>query len=559
MKAGTAQKFSNALLSGAAGVASFVFSLCAFLYITNLNDQIIASIVAGAFCLLICYIASERPNSESARALTALGDRLLAVEDGDLVSPPPAIVRQNMPKLAAAVDTLFAEVRASIENAQALGMYDPVTSLPNRLHFRSEADKLLGGAAAGSSCAMLFVDLDRFKMVNDSLGHARGDQLLIMVANRLRVVVTAEVAEGPGKRPLLARLAGDEFTLFFPEITSVSDVERVARRIALAISEPFELYGHSVDIGASIGVAISPDHGSSIESLMRAADIAMYRAKALGGGQHCLFNDELAADHQRKIDIEKALTEAVQRGEFVLAYQPQLSLVTGELVGTEALLRWNHPRDGLCLPGSFIPVAESTGLISEIGDWVIGEISATLGNWHRDGFDRRVAFNVSPRQLDRVDFFSRLRHALADNGVPLSMVELEFTETAAMRASEAVVAEIAALRADGVRISIDDFGTGYSNLSRLRTRPLDRVKLDPSLIADIEQSERARVIVQAVIQLIKGVDCEIVAEAVETSAQADILRAMGCHTIQGFVFAEPMFEDEYLGWTRDAGSSRIVA
>jgi GGDEF domain-containing protein len=209
MKAGTAQKFSNALLSGAAGVASFVFSLCAFLYITNLNDQIIASIVAGAFCLLICYIASERPNSESARALTALGDRLLAVEDGDLVSPPPAIVRQNMPKLAAAVDTLFAEVRASIENAHALGMYDPVTSLPNRLHFRSEADKLLGGAAAGSSCAMLFVDLDRFKMVNDSLGHARGDQLLIMVANRLRVVVTAEVAEGPGKRPLLARLAGD--------------------------------------------------------------------------------------------------------------------------------------------------------------------------------------------------------------------------------------------------------------------------------------------------------------------------------------------------------------
>lgn len=559
MKAGTAQKFSNALLSGAAGVASFVFSLCAFLYITNLNDQIIASIVAGAFCLLICYIASERPNSESARALTALGDRLLAVEDGDLVSPPPAIVRQNMPKLAAAVDTLFAEVRASIENAQALGMYDPVTSLPNRLHFRSEADKLLGGAAAGSSCAMLFVDLDRFKMVNDSLGHARGDQLLIMVANRLRVVVTAEVAEAPGKRPLLARLAGDEFTLFFPEITSVSDVERVARRIALAISEPFELYGHSVDIGASIGVAISPDHGSSIESLMRAADIAMYRAKALGGGQHCLFNDELAADHQRKIDIEKALTEAVQRGEFVLAYQPQLSLVTGELVGTEALLRWNHPRDGLCLPGSFIPVAESTGLISEIGDWVIGEISATLGNWHRDGFDRRVAFNVSPRQLDRVDFFSRLRHALADNGVPLSMVELEFTETAAMRASEAVVAEIAALREDGVRISIDDFGTGYSNLSRLRTLPLDRVKLDPSLIADIEQSERARVIVQAVIQLIKGVDCEIVAEAVETSAQADILRAMGCHTIQGFVFAEPMFEDEYLGWTRDAGSSRIVA
>ena len=348
--------------------------------------------------------------------------------------------------------------------------------------------------------------------------------------------------------------------MFFPGISSVADVERVARRIAVAIAEPFELYGHSVDIGASVGVAVGPDHGNSIESLMRAADIAMYRAKALGGGQHCLFDDELAAEHQRKMDTERALTEAVQRGEFVLAYQPQLSLVTGELVGTEALLRWNHPRGRLCMPGEFIPIAETTGLISEIGEWVTGEVAATLGAWHREGFDRRVAFNVSPRQLDRADFFARLRESFTESGVPLSLVELEFTETAAMRASEAVVAEIAALRQDGARIALDDFGTGYSNLARLSTLPIDRVKLDPALIADIEQSEKARVIVQAVMQLIQGIECEIVAEAVETAAQADILRAMGCHTIQGHVFAEPMFEDEYLAWTRDAsGPSRIVA
>ena len=560
MKPGTAQKISNAVLSSAAGLASFVFSICAFLYLTNFNDQVVASIVAGAFCLLVSYIASERPNSESARALAALGERLMAVEDGDLISPPPAIVRRNMPKLAAAVDTLFAEVRASIENAQALGMYDPVTSLPNRLHFRSEADKLLAEAPQGSQCAMLFVDLDRFKMVNDSLGHARGDQLLIMVANRLRVVVTAELNESPSRRPLLARLAGDEFTVFFPQISSVKDVERVARRIAVAIAEPFELYGHSVDIGASIGVALGPDHGNSVESLMRSADIAMYRAKALGGGQHCLFDDDLAAEHQQRIDTERALTDAVQRDEFILAYQPQLSLITGELVGTEALLRWSHPRHGLRMPGEFIPIAETTGLISEIGDWVMAEVAATLGAWHREGSDRRVAFNVSPRQLDRADFFTRLRHAFAENGVPLSLVELEFTETAAMKASDAVVAEIAALRADGAKISIDDFGTGYSNLSRLRTLPIDRVKLDPSLIVDIEGSEKARVIVQAVMHLIAGIGCEIVAEAVETSAQADILRAMGCHTIQGYVFAQPMFEDEYLAWTRDAaGPSRVVA
>src|SRR5574338_418667 len=192
MKAGTAQKVSNAVLSCAAGAASFLFSLAAFLYITELDEKIVAAMIAGAFCLLVSYIASERPNSESARALAALRDRLMAVEDGDLVSPAPAVVKQTMPKLAAAVDTLFAEVRASIENAHALGMYDPVTSLPNRLHFRSEADKLLSEVTEGTKTAMLFVDLARFKMVNDSLGHARGDQLLIMVANRLRVVVNAE-------------------------------------------------------------------------------------------------------------------------------------------------------------------------------------------------------------------------------------------------------------------------------------------------------------------------------------------------------------------------------
>ena len=552
MQAGTAQKVSNAILSGAAGLASFIFSLAALLYITELNEKIVASLVAGTFCLLVSYIASERPNSRSARALSALGDRLLAVEDGDLISPAPPIVRETMPKVAAAVDTLFAEVRASIENAHALGMYDPVTSLPNRLHFRSEADKLLGDIPDGGRAAMLFVDLDRFKNVNDSLGHARGDQLLIMVANRLRVVVTAELSEKVSKRPLLARLAGDEFTIFFPHIVSVEDVERVARRVALAISEPFELYGHSVDIGASIGVSVSPDHGTSIESLMRAADIAMYRAKARGGGQHCLFNDELAAEHQGKIETERALTEAVHHGEFQLALQPQLSLVTGEVVGGEALLRWNHPRDGLRMPATFIPVAERTGLVSEIGDWVIGEVALVLGGWARDGFEHRVSFNVSPRQLDRIDFFARMRQAFADRGVPLSMIELEFTESAAMEASEAVLEEIAALRRDGARIAIDDFGTGYSNLARLRTMPLDRVKLDPSLIAEIDTCEKARVIVQAVVQLIKGVGCEIVAEAVENSAQADILRAMGCDTVQGYVFGEPMFEPEYRAWVSNA-------
>jgi diguanylate cyclase (GGDEF)-like protein len=560
MKAGMAQKISNTVLSCAAGLASFLFSLTALLYLTDFDEKIVAALVAGCFCLLVSYVASERPNSESARALSALSERLIAVEDGDLVSPAPPAVRRTMPKLAAAVDTLFAEVRASIENAHALGMYDPVTSLPNRLHFRSEADKLLGEAPQGAKSAMLFVDLDRFKMVNDSLGHARGDQLLIMVANRLRVVVNAEFSGNARARPLLARLAGDEFTMFFAEAQSVAEIERAARRVVLAISEPFELSSHSIDIGASIGVAISPDHGTSIESLMRAADIAMYRAKSRGGGQHCLFNSELASEHQQKVETEKALTEAVQRDEFLLAFQPQMSIVTGEVVGAEALLRWNHPRDGLRMPNSFIPVAERTGVIAEIGDWVMSEVASLLGSWRGEGFNGRLAFNVSPRQVERPDFFARLRHAFLDAQVPLSTIELEFTESAAMEVSQTVLDDIAALRADGVTIAIDDFGTGYSNIARLRTMPLDRVKLDPSLIADIETSEKARVIVQAVIHLIKGVDCDVVAEAVETVAQADILRAMGCDIVQGFVFSPPMFEDEFLAWVGNAsGGARSVA
>ncbi|MBV9528020.1 EAL domain-containing protein [Sphingomonas sp.] len=556
MKAGTAQKISNTILSCTAGFASFVFSLATLIYITSLDQKIVAAIVAGTFCLLISYVASERPNSESARALAALGDRLLAVEEGDLVSPAPAVVRQTMPKLATAVDTLFAEVRASIENAHALGMYDPVTSLPNRLHFRSEADKLLGEARSGTSCAMLFVDLDRFKVVNDSLGHARGDQLLIMVANRLRVLVNSEFTGSARTRPLLARLAGDEFTLFFPEVPSIAEVERIARRLVQSIAEPFELNSHNVDIGASIGIACAPEHGNSVESLMRAADIAMYRAKASGGGQHSLFSEQLAADYQDKVDTEKALSEAVQRGEFQLVYQPQMSLITGETCGAEALLRWNHPRDGLRLPATFIPVAERTGIISEIGDWVVGEVAAVLGNWQRTGFDQRLSFNISPRQLDRPDFFARLRDAFADAQVPLSSIELEFTESAAMQVSDGVLGEIASLRDNGATIAMDDFGTGYSNLARLRSMPLDRVKLDPWLTADIEHSEHARVIIQAVVQLIRGVGCEIVAEAVETVAQADILRAMGCDVIQGFVFSPAMPEAEFVAWV---GSGRQTA
>ncbi len=554
-----AQKYANALLSGAAGLASFIFSLAALLYLTELDEKIVASLVAGTFCLLICYIASERPNSQSARALSALGDRLLAVEEGDLTSPAPALVQKTMPAVAQAVDKLFAEVRASIDNAHALGMFDPVTSLPNRLHFRGEADKLL--ATCEGSCAMLFVDLDRFKAVNDSLGHARGDQLLTMVANRLRIVVTADVDPGSGPRPLVARLAGDEFTIFLSGVER-EQVSRVARRVGTAIAEPFELHGHSIDIGASVGVAMAPEHGTSVEALMRAADIAMYQAKGMGGGQVVTFSNALAKRHAHKIETERALTEALERGEFTLALQPQMSLRTGEVTGAEALLRWNHPRGNVARPSDFIAIAESCGVITDIGDWVVSETAEILAHWQERGRARRVAMNVSPRQLERGDFFARVREAFETRGVPLSLVELEFTETAAMRCSEEQIAAMAALRTDGATIAIDDFGTGYSNIARLRSMPLDRVKLDPSIVVDIDRSEKARNIVQSVITLIHAVGADIVAEAIENAAQADILRTMGAQVVQGFVFAPPMSEEEFFTWLDNAETRkgpRLVA
>ncbi|MCJ7422120.1 putative bifunctional diguanylate cyclase/phosphodiesterase [Sphingomicrobium astaxanthinifaciens] len=544
-----AQKFANALLSGAAGLASFVFSLAALLYLTELDEKILASIVAGTFCLLICYIASERPNSQSARALAALGDRLLAVEEGDLTSPAPPLVQESMPAVAQAVDKLFAEVRASIDNAHALGMFDPVTSLPNRLHFRGEADKLL--ATCERDCAMLFVDLDRFKGVNDSLGHARGDQLLTMVANRLRNVVNLEAGPEDMPRPLVARLAGDEFTIFLAGVKP-EGVEGIARRVCRAIAEPFELHGHSIDIGASVGVALAPCHGDSVEKLMRAADIAMYQAKSLGGGRYVTFSSALAKRHEHKIATERALTEALERGEFTLALQPQMSLRTGEVTGAEALLRWNHPHGNVAKPSDFIEVAESCGAITDIGNWVLGECAEILAQWQERGRARRVAVNVSPRQLERGDFFERVREAFEARSIPLSLVELEFTETAAMRCTEEQIAAMAALRADGATIAIDDFGTGYSNIARLRSMPLDRVKLDPSLVVDIDRSEKARNIVQSVITLIHAVGADIVAEAIENAAQADLLRTMGAQVVQGYVFAPPMNEDEFFTWLDNA-------
>ena len=545
------ERISNFLVSLFAGIASFLFTLVAVIMLRDLDEQIAASLTMGLFALLIVWVASERPNSGHARAVSALIDRLLAVNKGDLTSPAPAAVRQEMPALASAVDNLFAQVRSNLDNVHVMALYDAVTALPNRIHFKGEADRILKSRAPGDRAALLFIDLDGFKEVNDNLGHALGDHVLIMVANRLREVVKAEAPPGQEPQPLLARLAGDEFTLLLPAVEDAQEAERIAGRCLEALGQPYSADGHTVDMGASIGVAICPRHGEDLTSLMKAADTAMYDAKAKGRARVSLYRPEMAAAVEQKIMTEKALRQALALGEFELAFQPQVCARTGAVLAAEALLRWNHPTEGMRLPGSFIAVAEESSLMVDIGDWVIEAAAATLQRWREAGMTQRLTFNVSSRQLERPDFFKRLRETLVRTSAPPWLLELEFNESLAMKCDEAALRELAALREDGIFVAIDDFGSGYSNLSRLNEMPLDRIKLDQRLVQGVDVSDGARTIVSAIIHLIHGLGCEAVAEGVERSEQRDVLRAIGCDLLQGYAFAEPMGEPEFVAWMGD--------
>jgi len=544
-------KISSRLLSVFAGATAFIFTFAGFLLLSGLDEQLVASMLIGLFALMLVWIAAEKPNSGHARAVSALIDRLLAVRSGDLTSPAPPQLRSEMPALAAAVDGLFEQVRSNLDNVNAMAMYDPVTALPNRVHFRREADRVLKARRNDDRTALLFIDLDGFKEVNDHLGHAQGDQVLIMVANRLRVVVKAETEAGTLSPPLLARLAGDEFTLLLPGLGSREEAARIAGRALAALSEPFRSGERMVEMGASIGVAICPDHGGDLTALMKAADIAMYQAKKNGRSRVCLFDSALGEACEERERTETGLHRALERDEFELAFQPQHCVRTGAAVGAEALIRWNHPSGSVRMPDSFIPVAEASSLILDIGDWAIGAAAQAIGRWRVAGQSQRIALNVSPRMLERRDFFEKLRRALAGSASAPWPLELEFTESVAMQLSDSVVAELAALREQGVSIAIDDFGCGYSNLARIRTMPVDRIKLDSSLVAEIDSSASARDILSAVIHLVHGLGCEAVAEGVERQEQIDVLRTIGCDVIQGLSCGAPMTEGAFLRWLRE--------
>ena len=499
--------------------------------------------------MVLCWVATQRTAAAAAAAIDIAVDRLADAKDGALHAKVPARLRHSVPTLAAAVDRLYAQLSANLESIQQLALYDPVTALANRTSFRTRAERLLADHPDGPA-ALLFIDLDRFKAVNDTRGHACGDILLSMVANRLRAVAEGAAREG-GIPPLVGRLAGDEFTMFLPVLLDTAMSAVVAQRVLDALAAPFPLSGGDATIGASIGIATRPDHGLTLHDLMRCADAAMYRAKHQGRGRFEHYTELLAAEMAGRVRLDEDLRRAIDDDQFTLVFQPQVSVRDGRVLAAEALLRWNHPADGLRLPGSFIDRAEQSGLMVEIGDWVVIRIAETIAAWAARGAAGRLAFNVSPRQIDHADFFQRLRAAMRVAGAPARLLELEITETLAMHARADVIVAIAALRMEGATIALDGFGTGYSNLSQLRALPVDRIKIDRALVASIVEDAGARSMVQALVGLIHGLGCEAVAEGVETPAQIEMLRVIGCDAMQGYAVAAPMDEAAYLTWRKN--------
>ena len=503
------------------------------------------SLIIAILCGTMSWASARRTIATTAIAIDTATERLVAAAHGDLQSEVPPDIREELPDLSMAMESLLSQVRTNLDHVQRLALFDQVTGLANRTNFCRQVEHLLAERNENGLAALFFIDLDGFKGVNDTLGHAAGDQLLARVAGRLREVVMTQASAGLSDA-VLGRLAGDEFTLFFPKLPSREGASRIARAIQFALGERFDLGSQQVELGASIGIACYPDHGETLSALLRSADIAMYHAKHQGRGRAEMFTAELALEAADRAELERDLLLALQRDEFLLQFQPQIEAGSGRVVAAEALVRWAHPERKVVLPSFFVPVAEESGAIVALGDWVISRVCETAARWARADVGQRIAVNVSGRELAQADFFLRLRHAMAAHNTPAHMLELEIAESLMMETNAHVLAQLRGLRHDGVRIAIDDFGTGYSNLSRLKELPVDRVKIDRSLVRDIATSAEARTICNAVVGLIQGLGMEVVVEGVESHAQMEMLRVIGCTLFQGYHFARPMDEAEYL-------------
>ena len=443
--------------------------------------------------------------------------------------------------------TLVRDIRDRVE-AQArihhLAHHDALTGLPNRPAFIARATTLLAQAqAVGQPLALLFIDLDHFKRVNDSQGHLVGDVLLQTVAGR----ITGALREAD----LVSRFGGDEFVLLLAGAASHAAVAEVAGKLLAAVGAPLEVGGVAISVTPSIGVAMYPEHGLDAAELIKHADTAMYRAKASGRAAFHFFHPSLAEAARAELAMESRLAQAVREQEFVLHFQPQVRVADGRLIGIEALLRWAHPQQGLIGPDAFIPVAEARRLMLPIGQWVLSSALAQAVNWHAQGLARvPVAVNLSALQFQAPGFAASIESALAEAGASGSMLELELTERMLMDNLAAVRPMLSELRALGVRMAVDDFGTGYTSLQHLKSLPLDRLKIDRSFVEDLPGDAGSAAITNAIIQMGHGLGLEVVAEGVETEAQRAHLLAQGCDALQGRLESPPLPVAAFEAWLR---------
>lgn len=408
--------------------------------------------------------------------------------------------------------------------------HDLLTRLPNRSLFKDRLSVAITQAGRNSSrLAVMFIDLDRFKIINDSLGHTMGDRLLQAVSQRLLQCVR--------KGDTLSRFGGDEFTLLLPEVQDDAATTQVAEKILESLREPFQLSGHEIYVGASIGIAMFPDGGKTLDTLIKNADIAMYRAKNIGKDGYQLYSPEMHAGTSQRLQLEQDMRKALDRDEFEIVYQPQVETRNGRLLGVEALIRWHHPTLGLLAPAQFIPVAEDSRLIIDLDRSTLARATREVRRFHHDGLpELRLAVNLSPLVIERDHFAELILATLQEEGFPPHLLELEITESLLMSDRHDIVEQLRHLSGAGIQLAIDDFGTGYSSLSYLQKFPIHTLKIDRSFVHKIRSGEQDACIVNAIISMAQGLKMKIIAEGVETVAQLDYLRSLGCHIAQGYLF-----------------------
>jgi diguanylate cyclase (GGDEF)-like protein len=474
-----------------------------------------------------------------------LTSQFVELPDGRTVS----IARQPMPGGGwVATHEDVTERRQAEMKIAHMARHDALTDLPNRVLLRERLSEALAHVENGQQLAILYFDLDLFKNVNDSLGHPIGDELLRIVAERLRGCVH--------ESDTISRVGGDEFCIIQTGVGDASDAERLARRIAEAIRTPYDLHGHSVVIDVSIGIALAPADGDDANELLKNADMALYGAKADGRGIYRFFEPTMDARMKERRALEVALRRAFERGEFELYYQPVLNLDQDEVRSCEALLRWHHPERGMVSPVEFIPVAEEIGLIVALGEWVIRSACMDAAQWPDDIC---VAVNLSPTQLASKGLLPAVLGALASSRLAPHRLELEITEAVLMQNSETTLRTLHQLRALGIRISMDDFGTGYSSLSYLRSFPFDKIKIDRCFIKGLGDSSEADAIVHAVAGLAESLGMTTTAEGVETRQQLNLVRDLGCTDVQGFYYSPPVPVRELTEILAKKAGKKIVA